>query len=78
MIGDDEDELSKSALLAFRVKEEEIRKKKMEVREKVHAHLGRVEEETKKLAEIREVCTLTFNLHSTLHLLFKTTFWLDC
>ncbi|XP_076960840.1 uncharacterized protein LOC143637293 [Bidens hawaiensis] len=54
MIGDDEDELSKSALLAFRVKEEEIRKKKMEVREKVHAHLGRVEEETKKLAEIRE------------------------
>ncbi|MFS7915379.1 putative RAB6-interacting golgin [Helianthus anomalus] len=54
MLGDDEDELSKSALLAFRVKEEEIKKKKMEVREKVHAHLGRVEEETKKLAEIRE------------------------
>ncbi|XP_071711298.1 uncharacterized protein [Rutidosis leptorrhynchoides] len=54
MIGDDEDELSKSALMAFRAKEEEIKKKKMEVREKVHAHLGRVEEETKKLAEIRE------------------------
>lgn len=60
MIGDDEDELSKSALMAFRVKEEEIKKKKMEVREKVHAHLGRVEEETKKLAEIREVRTLIF------------------
>ncbi|CAH1452471.1 unnamed protein product [Lactuca virosa] len=54
MIGDDEEELSKSALLAFRVKEEEIKKKKMEVREKVHAQLGRVEEETKKLAEIRD------------------------
>ncbi|KAI7739893.1 hypothetical protein M8C21_032646 [Ambrosia artemisiifolia] len=53
MLGDDEDELSKSALLAFRVKEEAFNKKKMEVREKVHAHLGRVEEETKKLAEIR-------------------------
>ncbi|KAL5717118.1 hypothetical protein ACHQM5_010187 [Ranunculus cassubicifolius] len=26
----------------------------MEVRERVHAHLGRVEEETKRLAEIRE------------------------
>lgn len=59
MIGDDEDDqLTKSALLAFRVKEEEIKKKKMEVREKVHAHIGRVEEETKKLAEIREVCSL--------------------
>ncbi|KAI3679403.1 hypothetical protein L2E82_51312 [Cichorium intybus] len=54
MTGDDEEELSKSSLLAFRVKEEEIKKKKMEVREKVHARLGRVEEETKKLAEIRE------------------------
>lgn len=59
MIGDDEDDqLTKSALFAFRVKEEEIKKKKMEVREKVHAHIGRVEEETKKLAEIREVCSL--------------------
>ena len=58
MIADDEDELSKSALMAFRVKEEEIKKKKMEVREKVHAHIGRVEEETKKLAEIREVSTI--------------------
>lgn len=60
MIGDDEEELSKSALLAFRVKEEEIKKKKMEVREKVHAQLGRVEEETKKLSEIREVRIIFF------------------
>ena len=52
---DDQEELSRSALLAFRVKEEEIKKKKMEVREKVYAQLDRVGEETKKLAEIRQV-----------------------
>ncbi|KAL4577041.1 hypothetical protein LXL04_013142 [Taraxacum kok-saghyz] len=48
-----DDELSKSALFAFRAKEEEITKKKMEVKEKVQAQLSRVEQETKKLAEIR-------------------------
>ncbi|XP_061355077.1 uncharacterized protein LOC133299616 isoform X1 [Gastrolobium bilobum] len=54
-IGDDkEEEMSRSALAMFRAKEEEIERKKMEVREKVHAYLGRVEEETKRLAEIRE------------------------
>ncbi|KAF8396446.1 hypothetical protein HHK36_018065 [Tetracentron sinense] len=51
---DKEEELSRSALTTFRAKEDEIEKKKMEVREKVHAQLGRVEEETKRLAEIRE------------------------
>ncbi|XP_039042049.1 probable DNA double-strand break repair Rad50 ATPase isoform X3 [Hibiscus syriacus] len=35
-------------------KEEEIERKKMEVREKVQLQLGRVEEETKRLAMIRE------------------------
>lgn len=44
-----------SALSAFRTMEEEIKKKKMEVSMKVQAQLGRVEEETKRLAEIREV-----------------------
>ncbi|KAK4286369.1 hypothetical protein QN277_002930 [Acacia crassicarpa] len=54
-IGDDkEEEMARSALAMFRVKEEEIERKKMEVRDKVHAHLGRVEEQTKRLAEIRE------------------------
>uniref|UniRef100_A0A5B7B0K8 RAB6-interacting golgin n=1 Tax=Davidia involucrata TaxID=16924 RepID=A0A5B7B0K8_DAVIN len=51
---DGEEEMSKSALSAFRAKEEEIERKKMEVKEKVQAQLGRVEEETKRLAEIRE------------------------
>ncbi|XP_027084102.1 ankyrin repeat domain-containing protein 30A-like [Coffea eugenioides] len=51
---DKEEEMTKSALSAFRAKEEEIERKKAEVRERVQAQLGRVEEETKKLAEIRE------------------------
>ena len=56
LLRDDKDEeMSRSALAMFRAKEEEIEKKKMEVRDKVHAHLGRVEEATKRLAEIREV-----------------------
>uniref|UniRef100_A0A5B7B103 RAB6-interacting golgin n=1 Tax=Davidia involucrata TaxID=16924 RepID=A0A5B7B103_DAVIN len=53
-VNNNEDEMSNSALSAFRAKEEEIERKKMEVRDKVQAHLGRVEEETKRLAEIRE------------------------
>ena len=51
----EEEEMSRSALSTFRAKEEEIEKKKLEVREKVQAQLGRVEEETRRLAVIREV-----------------------
>lgn len=50
-----EEEMSRSVLAMFREKEEEIERRKLEVRDKVHAHLGRVEKETKRLAEIREV-----------------------
>ncbi|KEH38961.1 putative RAB6-interacting golgin [Medicago truncatula] len=49
-----EEEMSRSVLAMFREKEEEIERRKLEVRDKVHAHLGRVEKETKRLAEIRE------------------------
>ncbi|XP_030453802.1 uncharacterized protein LOC115664233 [Syzygium oleosum] len=49
-----DEEMSRSALSNFRAKEEEIERKKLEVREKVMSHLGRVEEETKRLATIRE------------------------
>lgn len=52
---DQEEELSRSALALFRAKEEEIERKKMEMREKVENRLGRAEEATKRLAEIREV-----------------------
>ncbi|XP_040993554.1 uncharacterized protein LOC121240224 [Juglans microcarpa x Juglans regia] len=51
---DKEEDMSRSVLAMFRAKEEEIQKKKMEVRDKVHAQLGRAEEATKRLAEIRE------------------------
>uniref|UniRef100_I1PKZ6 RAB6-interacting golgin n=1 Tax=Oryza glaberrima TaxID=4538 RepID=I1PKZ6_ORYGL len=45
---------SRSALSVFKAKEEQIERKKMEVREKVFAQLGRVEEESKRLAFIRQ------------------------
>lgn len=50
----EDEEMSKSALSTFKAKEEEIEKRKMEVKEKVQAQLGRIEEETKRLASIRE------------------------
>uniref|UniRef100_A0A803P5C9 RAB6-interacting golgin n=1 Tax=Cannabis sativa TaxID=3483 RepID=A0A803P5C9_CANSA len=50
----EDEEMSRSALSTFKAKEEEIERKRMEVREKVQAQLGRVEEETKRLATIRE------------------------
>lgn len=52
----EDEEMARSALSAFRAKEDEIEKRKMEVRERVKAQLGRVEEETRRLASIREVC----------------------
>ncbi|XP_031248405.1 uncharacterized protein LOC116129063 isoform X2 [Pistacia vera] len=51
---DKEEEMSRSALALFRAKEEEIEKKKLEVRDKVCAQLGKAEEATRRLAEIRE------------------------
>ncbi|KAK6943996.1 RAB6-interacting golgin [Dillenia turbinata] len=50
----EDEEMSKSALTSFKAKEEEIEKRKVEVKEKVLLQLGRVEEETKRLAMIRE------------------------
>ncbi|KAL8210432.1 hypothetical protein R6Q57_004869 [Mikania cordata] len=41
------------ALFAFQAKEEEITKKKMEVKDRLEAQLSRFHQETKKLAEIR-------------------------
>ncbi|CAN8297883.1 unnamed protein product [Cochlearia groenlandica] len=53
---DDESSSSSSvkALSTFKAKEEEIEKKKIEIRERVLAQIGRVEGETKRLALIRE------------------------
>lgn len=79
---DKDEELSRSALAMFRAKEEEIEKKKMEVRDKVHAQLGRVEEETKRLAEIREVSSdhiaIDHSVVYNVHFHYKyTNQWLD-
>lgn len=52
---DRDEEMTRSALAAFRAKEEEIERRKTEVRHKVEAQLGRVEEQTKRLAQIRQV-----------------------
>ncbi|XVF19761.1 hypothetical protein REPUB_Repub11eG0138600 [Reevesia pubescens] len=51
---DKEEEMAKSALALFRAKEEEIERKKMEVRNKVQAYMGRVEDATRRLADIQE------------------------
>lgn len=56
----EDEEIHRSALASFRAKEEEIEKKRMEVRERVQAQLGRVEEETKRLATVREVGFFNF------------------
>lgn len=52
---DKEEEMSRSAVALFLAKEEEIERKKSEVKDKVQAQMGRVEETTKRLAEIQEV-----------------------
>lgn len=69
-VDDTEEEMSRSALAIFRVKEEEIERKKLEVRDKVQAQLGRAEEATKRLAEIREVSKLQFIL--LIHVIYCT------
>ncbi|EOA28004.1 hypothetical protein CARUB_v10024181mg [Capsella rubella] len=50
----EDEEMTRTVLSAFKAKESEIDKRKMEVRERVQAQLGRVEEETRRLAAIRE------------------------
>ncbi|XP_010558988.1 PREDICTED: uncharacterized protein LOC104827507 isoform X2 [Tarenaya hassleriana] len=50
----EDEEMTRAALSAYTEKEDEIERKKMEVRERVQAQLGRVEEETRRLALIRE------------------------
>ncbi|EEF39347.1 conserved hypothetical protein [Ricinus communis] len=50
----EEDEISRFDISSFQAREEEIERKKMEVREKVELQLGRAEEETKRLTQIWE------------------------
>ena len=55
----EDEEISKLAISTFQSKEEEIERKKTEVREKVELQLGRAEEETRRLAHIWEVSFIT-------------------
>ncbi|XP_062104045.1 uncharacterized protein LOC133815196 [Humulus lupulus] len=50
----DHQEISRWAISTFQAREEEIERRKMEVKEKVELQLGRAEEETKRLARIWE------------------------
>ncbi|CAN8247148.1 unnamed protein product [Cochlearia groenlandica] len=54
MIDDKEEELLRSALAMFKAKEDEIERRKMEVKDRVQTKLGLAEEATRKLGEIRE------------------------
>ncbi|GFZ06025.1 RAB6-interacting golgin [Actinidia rufa] len=51
---DNEEEFTKVAMASFQAREEEIERRKMEVRERVEMQLGRAEEETRRLAQIWE------------------------
>ncbi|KAI9176742.1 hypothetical protein LWI28_006595 [Acer negundo] len=50
----EEDETSKMAISSLQAREEEIQRKKMEVKERVELQLGRAEEESRRLAQISE------------------------
>ncbi|KAL1542321.1 reticulocyte-binding protein 2 a-like [Salvia divinorum] len=52
--GDDECETTKTAISSYLEREEEIERKKMEVRERVESQLNRAEEETRRLAQVWE------------------------
>lgn len=54
----EDEDVSKLAISAYQAKEEEIERKKMEVKERVELQLGRAEEETRRLAHIWEVSSI--------------------
>lgn len=64
----DDEELSKLAIASFQAREEEIEKKKLEVKEKVESQLTRAEEETRRLAHVWEVSSRQLLLWASLNL----------
>ncbi|XP_050387284.1 uncharacterized protein LOC126803534 [Argentina anserina] len=54
MEDNEDEETSRLAVTTFQAREEEIERKKMEVKERVELQLGRAEEETRRLAQIWE------------------------
>ena len=61
----DHQEISRLAISTFQAREEEIERRKMEVKEKVELQLGRAEEETRRLAQIWEVRLYKHNFACT-------------
>ncbi|KAF3626869.1 hypothetical protein CQW23_27849 [Capsicum baccatum] len=53
-INDEDQEMTKLALASFQAREEEIERKKMEVKGKVESQLSRAEEETRRLVRVWE------------------------
>ncbi|KAL0299038.1 UNVERIFIED_CONTAM: hypothetical protein Sradi_6563600 [Sesamum radiatum] len=51
---EEEDEASKMAIASYQAREEEIERRKMEVRERVESQLSRAEEEAKRLTQVWE------------------------
>ncbi|KAI3458875.1 hypothetical protein Pfo_015538 [Paulownia fortunei] len=51
---DDEDEASKMAIASYQAREEEIERRKMEMRERVESQLSRAEEEARRLTQVWE------------------------
>ncbi|KAL8518160.1 hypothetical protein ACS0TY_009498 [Phlomoides rotata] len=56
--GNDECEATKAALASYQAREEEIERRKMEVRGRVESQLTRAEEETRRLAQVWDVSSL--------------------
>lgn len=50
----EDEEMARMAIATFQAREEEIERKKMEVKERVELQLGRAEEESRRLAHIWE------------------------
>ncbi|KAK4359778.1 hypothetical protein RND71_022007 [Anisodus tanguticus] len=53
-INDEDQEMTKLALASFQAREEEIERKKLEVKGKVESQLSRAEEETRRLVRVWE------------------------
>ncbi|KAH0941731.1 hypothetical protein HID58_001368, partial [Brassica napus] len=76
-MSNEDEEMSRTTLSAIRAKEEEIEKNKMEIRERVQAQLGRVEEETKRLALIREVISYSSPTSAGAECIDSDCFWVE-
>lgn len=66
-IENDEELFPSFSLSSFQAREEEIERKKMEMREKVEMQLGRAEEQSKRLSHVWEVSLWNKKIHKYLH-----------